>query len=375
MEAVDNTPKRNVDFSDWLLKGLYPTITPIPKERTQEVGDKSVDWADVLQCALSNAPDQESFVNELFKTTRVILKSQFKFDKMTVKPKDDQGWTRALEEVAKEPIKGQLHEKIEEFAGVVISLILLSVYKPASGPRPKKKKKKKDEDDIKREASFRSDLLKRDSGTCVVTGVISDSRDYDGRANLYPNQDRGVVEGAHIIPLALAANNVEKENIRSIIATFAGPKFLERFEHDVNDVRNGMILDLNCHKSFDKLQWSIKATQIGVDKYEYKIQRTRPDEGVNAGTSSSLVEHNKVLEFASTAPDPVYCNLHLAVSLVVQAKGLADIFDTWPDEDEESTDPVPGTSKTDEEVALERSDFFKWITSIRSREEVAAGAA
>jgi len=101
-------------------------------------------------------------------------------------------------------------------------------------------------------------------------------------------------------------------------------------------------MELNCHKTFDKLQWSIEATPI-IGGYQYHIRRTRPNgKAPDAGLATALLADGTQLVFggdATTNPNPHYCNLHLAVARISYAVGLADVFDEL-DRDKDGFDGV-----------------------------------
>lgn len=152
--------------------------------------------------------------------------------------------------------------------------------------------------------------------------------------------------------------------MRKTIEIFGGANILKDLPKKVDDVSNGILIDLNCHGTFDKLQWSIEAIYVAAtNSYIYKIRRTRNDKKVHAGTSSIHLSDGTEITFGNkpglAPPNPNYCNLHLAISRVVQAAGLADIFDVLVDEDDEfdgsvpSTDTLADKKRKAEEIALE----------------------
>ncbi|KIM27848.1 hypothetical protein M408DRAFT_329781 [Serendipita vermifera MAFF 305830] len=254
--------------------------------------------------------------------------------------------------------KNKIEKQLEKFAEEAITHILFPVRnrpgqtkalppssiltgKGQTGQKPTGTKEKAARDS----EAFRKELGDRDDWICVITGVNSQTKKRPGVVE-------GPLEGAHILPHHLA--DKDKVGFRLALALFAGPKakIAESLKSKINDASNGMLIEPNCHASFDKLHWSIQATQVppNQNNWTYKVCCTRngPNTKPAAGLATSHLTNDPILTFGAgnnppnndNLPDPYYCNLHYAVSKVVNLTGLADVFDTFLDEDDAENPPV-----------------------------------
>jgi len=95
---------------------------------------------------------------------------------------------------------------------------------------------------------------------------------------------------------------------------------------NINHPRNAFNVETNAHDSFDALKWGIEAIQAeGQTTYRFRrvaqVSPTicRKDGDVisfNSGMNGTMID----------GPDPVFCNLHLAIARVLHASGAADII-------------------------------------------------
>ncbi|KIM25968.1 hypothetical protein M408DRAFT_25855 [Serendipita vermifera MAFF 305830] len=250
---------------------------------------------------------------------------------------------------------------LETFTKDAIYKILIPIRSGLMGPKPPNGSPKPVK--AARGSNFRDKLDTRDKYECSITKVVSDT-------SSITKGIRGPLEGAHIIPHHLADSS--KTLARDAIAIFAGSKLgindasANGFVAKVNDPSNGMLLDPNCHHTFDKLQWSIEAKlQSGsTTVYEYRVRIVKnPDAGLATAKLVDLDQKNTPLTFQTgsttiAAPNPDWCNLHLAVCRVVHAAGLADVLEAFVNDFDKPDDTaVPAPKRSLDEMQAETQEL------------------
>ncbi|KAF8582009.1 hypothetical protein K439DRAFT_1635693 [Ramaria rubella] len=152
-----------------------------------------------------------------------------------------------------------------------------------------------------REKDFRNDVIQRDGFQCVVTGCHDDN----SREGLRP---RGFLEAAHIVKRALAVFRPDQLQCASVTW-----EIIRQYTHwtesklatmmDLTDnPQNGLMLELNHHRAWDKLDWTLApvVSENGLlvpDTYRIKELRSIPD----------IIAHKDIITFRDhSVTDEVY---------------------------------------------------------------------
>jgi len=128
---------------------------------------------------------------------------------------------------------------------------------------------------------------------------------------------------------------------------FAGPATRELVINNLNDVKNVMNIEGNAQTAYDKLKWGIEAKtiegKIPQVKYIYRrVPRTdqpgpgyitlRDGQDVKFGMGP---EANRI----GSGPDPLLCNLQLAVARVLKMSGAAELIAQMAEDADDSDFP------------------------------------
>ncbi|KAL0636393.1 hypothetical protein Q9L58_004643 [Maublancomyces gigas] len=141
-------------------------------------------------------------------------------------------------------------------------IIIEEFIKPLRNKGASSKDTVKDEDDtMERDSSFRSRLLERDEGCCVVTG-------YPDRSNKGRKTECHVrLEGAHIFPSALRDKAVSASEMIRRFCADRDDCYL--FGTSVDETYNGISLQHDAHGDFDDYLWSLERVGNGN---EYRVE-------------------------------------------------------------------------------------------------------
>ena len=159
------------------------------------------------------------------------------------------------------------------------------------------------------QSEFKSRLLIRDKGACVIT-----------RDESYP-------EACHIVALAywnLANRSTLPESVRDVITSL---------RYDINSVRNGLLLCPNLHVAFDH-------GKIGI-KYEcnfgsYTVVAIDTAYEVFDGIQLWQLQHS-----SHRPPHPDLLDYHLACCVMTHMKGCAEYIEDFDDPDSDFYIPDP----------------------------------
>jgi hypothetical protein len=128
-----------------------------------------------------------------------------------------------------------------------------------------------------------------------------------------------------------------------LIDAFAGPGFLNNFEPLVNDPSNAFVLEPGCHKSFDRLEWGLEIRNAAANPNVYDIRYVHNPP--NIGPAIHVIGNPPIRTASFPAPVPLnnnhpppnhaYFAVHLALSRVAHASGMADIWKDYDGDDED----------------------------------------
>lgn len=286
----------------------------------------TIDYPALFTTILESAIDETTMFQYFFTEIKGPLRKYMEIAGTAIQPKGKMDWPATWKEMREQDERTGISFLFCNSVKAVIRDLLLPFRDGRAGTREDRGDTQKT-----RSTTFREELHIREASKCPITGVLSDASTEDPA----PGGFKGPLEGAHIIPHHLTS----KTNVYTMIKNFAGKNALKDFSTKSEHVSNGILMDVNCHKAFDKLQWSIQATSTGLDTYEYTVRRTRPHQKApDAGLATSHLTEGKKLVFGATStlakPNPEYCNLHLAVAGVAQAVGMAEILDVVDRDDD-----------------------------------------
>ena len=125
------------------------------------------------------------------------------------------------------------------------------------------------------------------------------------------------------------------------------------FVQNIDNVDNGMLLEPNSHLAYDRLEWSLEAigrTGLVGPPWTYRLRFIPQGSAPMVGPSSVhfVGREGATIAFggndSNVWPDPNYCNTHLALSRVIQASAMADVFNKYlQDLDDDAQDPSVGS--------------------------------
>ncbi|KAF8330340.1 uncharacterized protein EI90DRAFT_2922256 [Cantharellus anzutake] len=171
-------------------------------------------------------------------------------------------------------------------------------------------------------------IFKRDGQSCPLTGVPFDPED-----GVKPHL-------AHIIP-----NSVHnKPDTIECIAMFAGAAVRDIVLEQLNGLGNLIHIESNAHAAYGDIRWGIEArNENGKVKYIYRRvpYLTAKGPGFICHCDGDQIAFGGGPEAArlGSGPNPLLCNLQLAVARVLRMSGAADIIAQIIDDGDDSDFP------------------------------------
>ncbi|KAH7885711.1 hypothetical protein F5I97DRAFT_1808679 [Phlebopus sp. FC_14] len=180
-----------------------------------------------------------------------------------------------------------------------------------------------------KQAALKELVLRRDGHSCPLTHATFDG---DGVDPIL----------AHIIP-----NSVhDKPDTLKCIAMFAGTAARDCVMQQSNDVGNLMTTQSDAHTAYDNLKWGIEAQTHGESvKYIYR-RVPAPDTPAPGPGYIRLRDGDEILfgrgpdgMKLGLGPDPLLCNLQLAVARVLKMSAAAELIMEMKDDADDSDYP------------------------------------
>ncbi|KIJ26941.1 hypothetical protein M422DRAFT_71794 [Sphaerobolus stellatus SS14] len=169
------------------------------------------------------------------------------------------------------------------------------------------------------QVSLKELVRRRDGHLCPVTDwhIFSNNGDSDAPAEL-----------AHIVPYSVQ----DKPATLAAIEKFSGGRVTADYIFDrINTPKNCINLEHHAHRALDGFRWSIEANECkkGITYTFHRVERPgrslppniKRYDGERLRFSGQLSEGGEL-----PGPDVRLCNLHLAVSRVMQASGAATVL-------------------------------------------------
>jgi len=166
----------------------------------------------------------------------------------------------------------------------------------------------------RKQAALKALILKRDGTSCRFTG-----------AAFSDNGIRPIL--AHIIPNSVSG----KPDTMKCIAMFAGTQVRDLVFQQLNQLGNLMGIESNAHTAYDDLLWGIESrVENGTNTYIYRRVPSSPERGPGFITfhDGEEIAFGRGPEAAhlGPGPNPVLCNLQLAVARVLRMSGAAGLI-------------------------------------------------
>ncbi|KAK9324479.1 hypothetical protein V1517DRAFT_49340 [Lipomyces orientalis] len=183
------------------------------------------------------------------------------------------------------------------------------------------------------QAIFKRKLLERDGSFSVLGGAMDESTVVPGMVR--PPHGTSTLIAAHIIPFSASS----RPRLRRLLSIFAGqnPRDMEGLlTENINDPSNGLLLDLESHRAFDKYKFGLECQ----DKH-YRIRRLvednlLPDEVFHHDDGEVVLFGQGPQNHA--LPSPLFCNIHLAIGRVLHESGVARLIDEIQQDEDELKD-------------------------------------
>jgi len=179
----------------------------------------------------------------------------------------------------------------------------------------------------RKQAILKALIFKRDGQSCPLTGMSFRTR------GIKPML-------AHIIPNSIH----NKPDTIKCIAMLAGTTVRDLVLEQLNDLGNLMNIETNAHTAYDDIFWGIEAhNENGVVKYIY---RNVPYESGEGPGFIRLCDGDEIVFGGGSdaarlgpGPNPLLCNLQLAVARVLRMSGAAEIIAQIVDDGDDSDFP------------------------------------
>ncbi|KAK2462249.1 hypothetical protein APHAL10511_005745 [Amanita phalloides] len=167
----------------------------------------------------------------------------------------------------------------------------------------------------RKQAALKTLIFKRDGILCPLTGAT-----FNGENGVEPIL-------AHIIPDAVSG----KPDTMKCIAMFAGTAVRDLILRHLNGLGNVMNVESNAHTAYDDLKWGIEGqTEKGTVTYIYRRIpfSTEVGPGYITFRDGGQITFGRGPEAArlGSGPDPLLCNLQLAVARVLKMSGAAELI-------------------------------------------------
>jgi len=142
---------------------------------------------------------------------------------------------------------------------------------------------------------------------------------------------------SHILPFSIHGNS----RIQTLIEAYTGKKITARLIQDlINDPQNALNLQQDAHSSFDSFSWGIEAElqENTTDVYRYRFRSVAPKKV----PQSIKLRDGDEIDFGRGKfpddvrfPNPIFCNLKLAIARVLHASGAAEVLNRYDRDMEE----------------------------------------
>ena len=191
-----------------------------------------------------------------------------------------------------------------------------------------------------REPRLRTECLRRDGRSCVITGVS----DVD---NPIPGSITGVLEAAHILPFALGSYRNETESLRNCLIWTNIFRFfpslrsrLGFMSDDINRIDNVMMLLQTIRYEFGRFHISLAATDT-ENTYTIKTFRGMPtmcNFFLPPNGQVVLTSHDDRYKL----PHPILLQVHNAVAHILHLTGRGEKAEKLQREYEDAQSLAPG---------------------------------
>ncbi|KAA1478005.1 hypothetical protein DENSPDRAFT_845195 [Dentipellis sp. KUC8613] len=203
-----------------------------------------------------------------------------------------------------------------------------------------------------RRGHFRTEVMKRDNYTCILTGVLDKSAPLHLRTG---ELSRVKLEAAHIMRRSVTvfrADNTDNAKRASLASTYdilkhyceLDDKFAETMSQ-MDGAQNGVLLDKYAHDAFDDFGFCFQAEEAANT---YKVKAWIPEKEISTVPIASKItfkDHSQTLNTAPAArrsghahsqpddsiplPSPQLLQLHAALAGVLNMSGAAEILQVF----------------------------------------------
>jgi len=182
------------------------------------------------------------------------------------------------------------------------------------------------------QSALRELVFRRDGYRCPVT---------DYSFITVPGEGIVLPRCAHIIPFSIHSKVPTHQAIEMFTGKIVTAELVAEL---INHPANAINIETNAHDAMDKnLAWGIEA-RMDDNKWKYYFRVVRAE---NKAATIKLDDGDEIEFGRGTSgdivalPNPLICNLHLAIARVFAASGAAEVFDKYLEDDEDYMTQVP----------------------------------